>query len=108
MTGSTPDRDRIYRVGARIREDHGNGTIAEGYGREIPAPTPAAIHAEIPSVETIAPFYPYRADVSIPSANRKIAAPNTGGAISRNARLFWSFDPCLARGQPGAVHVPAI
>ena len=64
---SLPDRDRVYRVGARIREDHGNGTRMEGYGENIPAPAPEAIHATIPLIETTAAFYPYRATVSIPA-----------------------------------------
>ena len=64
---SLPDRDRVYRVGARIRDDHGNGTRMEGYGENIPAPAPEAIHATIPLIETTAAFYPYRATVSIPA-----------------------------------------
>ena len=76
---SLPDRDRVYRIGARIREDHGNGTRVEGYGENIPAPAPEAIHATIPLIETTAAFYPYRANVSIPakpSANN-LPAPTT-------------------------------
>ena len=95
-----PDRDRIYRVGARIREDHGNGTISEGYGRQIPAPVPGAIQKEVPSVATIAPFYPYRADVSIPSTNRKIAAPNTGGAILTTPDYFGILPYVWLAGSP--------
>ena len=74
-----PDRDRVYRVGARIREDHGNGTRVEGYGENIPAPAPEAIHATIPLIETTAAFYPYRATVSIPANHspHNLPAPTT-------------------------------
>jgi putative ABC transport system permease protein len=76
---SLPDRDRVYRVGAHIREDHGNGTRVEGYGENIPAPAPEAIHATIPLIETTAAFYPYRTTVSIPAEPfpQTLPAPNT-------------------------------
>jgi hypothetical protein len=37
---SHPDRDRIYRIGARLQEDNGNGSLKEGYGKTIPARRP--------------------------------------------------------------------
>ncbi len=75
----TRDKSRIYRVGARIREDHGNAVRIEGYGENIPAPAPEAIHTNIPHIETVAAFYPYRADITIPakSSSRKLPAPAT-------------------------------
>ncbi|MDO6432798.1 ABC transporter permease [Flavitalea sp. BT771] len=61
-----PGRDRIYRVGCRIRIDNGNGVINEGYGKSIPAPAPAALLAEVPHIETLAAYYPYNVSITIP------------------------------------------
>ena len=61
-----PDRDRIYRVGCRIRIDNGNGVINEGYGKSIPAPAPDALLAEVPQIETLAAYYPYNVSITIP------------------------------------------
>ena len=61
-----PDRDRIYRVGCRIRIDNGNGVINEGYGKSIPAPAPDALLAEVPQIESLAAYYPYNVSITIP------------------------------------------
>jgi putative ABC transport system permease protein len=63
-----PDRDRIYRVGSRIRIDNGNGVINEGYGKSIPAPAPAALLAQVPHIEALAAYYPYNVSVTIPQS----------------------------------------
>ena len=65
---SYPDRDRIYRVGCRIIEDHGNGAPMEGYGENIPAPAPTALRAGVPGIETLAAYYPYNVTIRIPSS----------------------------------------
>jgi len=80
---SRPDRDRIYRIGSRVQEDNGNATRTEGYGESIPAPAPAALHAEMPFIETLAGYYPYNVSVTVPgdhgAANpaRFAASPTT-------------------------------
>ena len=70
-----PDRDRIYRVGCRIRIDNGNGVINEGYGKSIPAPAPDALLAEVPHIETLAAYYPYNVSITIPQTGPGSAAP---------------------------------
>jgi putative ABC transport system permease protein len=70
-----PDRDRIYRVGCRIRIDNGNGVINEGYGKSIPAPAPDALMAEVPQIETLAAYYPYNVSVTIPQTGPGAPAP---------------------------------
>jgi ABC-type antimicrobial peptide transport system permease subunit len=70
-----PDRDRIYRVGCRIRIDNGNGVINEGYGKSIPAPAPDALLAEVPHIETLAAYYPYNVSITIPQTGPGAAAP---------------------------------
>ena len=71
---SHPDSDRIYRIGARLQEDNGNGVLKEGYGKTIPAPAPDALRAEIPFIETLAGYYVYNVSISIPHPH------NTNGA----------------------------
>jgi hypothetical protein len=63
---SYPDRDRIYRIGARLQEDNGNGVLKEGYGKTIPAPAPDALRTEIPLIETLAGYYTYNVSITIP------------------------------------------
>ncbi|HEY4063176.1 MAG TPA: ABC transporter permease [Puia sp.] len=63
---SYPDRDRIYRIGCRLLENNGNGVLQEGYGKSIPAPAPDALRAGIPSIETLAGYYPYDVSITIP------------------------------------------
>jgi putative ABC transport system permease protein len=72
---SYPDRDRIYRIGGRIKVDNGNGVLIEGYGRTIPAPAPDALRAEIPVIETLAAYYPYNVSIAIPHKGPGTAAP---------------------------------
>jgi len=74
---SYPDRDRIYRIGGRIRLDNGNGVINESYGKTIPAPAPDALRAEIPLIETLAGYYVYNAGVTIPYAGGQNGPDNT-------------------------------
>jgi putative ABC transport system permease protein len=73
-----PDRDRIYRVGSRIRIDNGNGVINEGYGKSIPAPAPDALLAEVPNIETFAAYYPYNVSITIPQTG---PGPATRGRL---------------------------
>src|SRR5258708_4960710 len=65
---SYPDRDYIYRIGSRIRIDNGHGVLNEGYGKLIPAPAPDALRAEIPFIETLAAYYPYKVNITIPTS----------------------------------------
>lgn len=74
---SYPDRDRIYRIGGRIRIDNGNGVINESYGKTIPAPAPEALRAEVPLIEALAGYYPYDGGITIPGAGDQ----NGGGAV---------------------------
>src|ERR1700722_6524603 len=78
-----PAGDRIYRLGARIQEDQGNSFASEGYGENIPPPALAACRQEIPGFETIAGFYSYPADVTVPASADVTAAPSgTTAAIT--------------------------
>ncbi|HET6254485.1 MAG TPA: ABC transporter permease [Puia sp.] len=72
---SQPGRNRIYRVGCRIREDHGNGVLIDGYGRTIPAPAPEALRTEVPLIETLAAYYPYNVDITVPASTAHLS-PN--------------------------------
>ena len=80
-----PDRDRIYRVGCRIRIDNGNGVINEGYGKSIPAPAPDALRAEVPHIETLAAYYPYNVSITIPQSGAGGSSGAGSGAGSGSA-----------------------
>ncbi|HEY4207294.1 MAG TPA: ABC transporter permease, partial [Puia sp.] len=83
---ANPDRNRIYRVGCRIRTDNGNGVINEGYGKTIPAAAPAALLAEVPQIETFAAYYPYNVSITIPQTGPS-SALQTGPSSAAPVRL---------------------
>lgn len=83
---SYPDRDRIYRVGCRITEDHGNGAPVEGYGRTIPAPAPEALRAGVPGIETLAAYYPYNVSITLPGSTTPL--PPNGATIIAGKEYF--------------------
>src|ERR1700753_850940 len=60
---SHPDADRIYRLGSRVQEDNGNGSLTTGYGEAIPAPAPEALRSDVPHIETLAAYYTYNVDI---------------------------------------------
>lgn len=97
---SHPDRDRIYRVGCRIVEDHGNGGPAEGYGETIPAPAPEALRAEVPLIETLAAYYPYNVDIHIPASP---ASPSSRTSTSSRT----SASTRAATSSPASASTPA-
>ncbi|HEY4286497.1 MAG TPA: ABC transporter permease [Puia sp.] len=80
---SYPDRDRIYRIGARLQENNGNGVLKEGYGKTIPAPAPDALRAGIPLIEALAAYYSYDVSVTIPRPG--VVAPAGHSSIAVTA-----------------------
>jgi putative ABC transport system permease protein len=74
---SRPDCDRIFRVGARLQEDNGNGVLHEGYGKTIPAQAPDALRAGIPLIETLAAYYTYNVSIIIPQPGNHDGPGNT-------------------------------
>jgi hypothetical protein len=105
---SYPDRERLYRIGCRIRIDNGNGILTEGYGKSIPAPAPDALRAEVPGIETLAGYYPYNVSVTIPhpgDSNRPGATPParlnpTGTTILAGKDYFDIFPHTWLAGSP--------
>ena len=96
---SHPDRDYIYRIGARLQEDNGNGVLKEGYGKTIPAPAPDALRAGMPLIETLAGFYSYDVSITIPRDNIESVAASpvrlkpTGTTILA-AKDYFDIFPC--------------
>ena len=68
-----PDRQRIYRIGGRIKE-HGQSLYGEGI-----APAAAmALRSDIPGLEAVARYYPWPVAVTIPQKNpplRRLSPP---------------------------------
>lgn len=97
-----PDRDRIYRVGCRIRINNGNGVVNEGYGKSIPAPAPEALLAEVPHIEALAAYYPYNVSITIPQtgpgpASVRLAPEGSSPLISTiiiASRDYFDIFPC--------------
>jgi putative ABC transport system permease protein len=55
-----PDKNRIYRVGGKGEENFQSKQNAGTFHTEdIPPPAPAAIRAEVPGIETVAPYFVY-------------------------------------------------
>lgn len=99
---SYPDRDRIYRIGGRIRIDNGNGVINESYGKTIPAPAPDALRAEIPFIETLAGYYPYNVSITVPGpgATAPVRLGPTATTILAGKEYFDIFPYTWIAGSP--------
>jgi len=101
---SCPDRDRIYRIGGRIRIDNGNGVINESYGKTIPAPAPDALRTELPFIETLAGYYPYNVNITGPGPGPGAAIPvqlkPTGATILAGMEYFDIFPYTWLAGSP--------
>ncbi|HXB06129.1 MAG TPA: ABC transporter permease, partial [Puia sp.] len=53
-----PDKARIYRLGGRVLENFNSNQFAGVfYTEDIPPPAPDRIRADIPGIETVAPYY---------------------------------------------------
>ncbi|HMF73104.1 MAG TPA: ABC transporter permease, partial [Flavitalea sp.] len=97
---SYPNRDRIYRIGGRIRIDNGNGVINETYGKTIPAPAPDALSAEIPFIETLAGYYPYNVGITVPGFTAPVRLESTGTTILAGKEYFDIFPYTWLAGSP--------
>ncbi len=104
---SYPDRNRIYRIGGRIRLDNGNGVINESYGKTIPAPAPDALRAEIPLIETLTGYYPYNVGITVPGSDNTSRLKPTGTIILTGREYFDIFPHTwLAGGSSQSLNTP--
>lgn len=97
-----PDRDRIYRIGARLQEDNGNGVLTEGYGKTILAPTPDALRAEFPFIQSLAAYYTYNASISVPLRDGRtpFRITSTDNVIIADTNYFDIFAHTWLAGSP--------
>jgi len=112
-----PDKDRIYRVGAKVSENFGTQQFAsEFYVETIPPPAPGHIRTDIPGVETVAPLYRYNDTAIITTndyfdvlpydwlaGNKKTALKNPGSIVltaSQARKRFGKLSPDAIIGQP--------
>ncbi|MDO6434841.1 ABC transporter permease [Flavitalea sp. BT771] len=56
-----PAGDRIYRLGGRVEEDRGQGTLDVAYTEDTPPPVAHALQEEISGIEAVASYYRYPA-----------------------------------------------
>ena len=102
-----PDKERIYRVGGSVQQNDGNQLASATYSELIPSPVPATLREEIPGLEAVAGFYPYRANVTIQQENKGIQsftgtgdATNTVGTIITEPGYFTIFTYVWLAGNP--------
>jgi len=83
------DKERIYRLGAKVQENTGTSSVYEAYAEDVPPPVPSALRQEIPGLESVAGFYSYPASVTVQgSDNTKSKQAGTQKFILRNAAII--------------------
>jgi putative ABC transport system permease protein len=95
-----PDRERIYRIGAKVLENAGNRFATEAYNEDIPPPAAAALQKEIPGLDSIAAYYPYPANLTAP---KKLSNTTT---ILTGPDYFSIFHYDWLAGHPANLNTP--
>ena len=101
-----PDKERIFRVGGSVQENEDNHA-PRVYSEAIPSPVPSALREQIPGLEVVVGYYPYRSTVTIRENNKDIrnftgasGAANNGGTIITEPGYFKIFTYDWLAGNP--------